>query len=357
MFRYLEAKAFRNLTPGRWQFASGRHLILGANGAGKTSLLEAIYVLATCRSFRTNRLQECIRHQESSFFLRGELIDGQQLELFGPSEQRERRLNQHRASLAEYLAAQPVVAWTSADLEFLIGAPTARRRFLDRGIVGRRPGTIVTLSRYRQALDEKRKLLQLGPFSDAEIVPWNLLLAQAAAEIIQHRQAFVAKMVAALDALQRETDLGLPKIALRYLPSPREGLEGAATIADLLDRGLPHERVTRQPGSGPHRDELEITWDEHPIRRVASAGERKALGLLMILAFARVLEAEEIRPVYLLDDLDTELDRDRLLQLWRLFPPRDQQVFVTSNRPEVWREADVDHRWSCRRGDLRGDAP
>lgn len=355
MLSAFAARSFRNLENESLELHPGRHLILGPNGAGKTSLLEAFYVLATTRSFRAARLQECARHGEPAFFLRGQLADGRQFELYAQADKSEKRLNGHRAALADYLATQPVVAWTSADLEILLGAPVARRRFLDRGVVGRRPAMLLVLSRYRQALDEKRRLLAVPGFGDAEMEPWNLLLAEAAAELIAQRATLVEKLAVELARLHQDIDLDLPPVNLRYKSSPRHGLEGSATIAESLERCLEQERVLRQPLQGPHRDELEITWDDHPIRRVASAGERKALGLLLTLAFARVLEAEGLRPLYLLDDLDAELDRKRLLRLWRLFEkaPEERQVFVTSNRPEVWSEAAVERRWSCERGQLR----
>jgi DNA replication and repair protein RecF len=353
LLRIFEARGFRNLEASRLTPSGGRHLILGANGAGKTSLLEAIYALATTRSFRTARLAECIQHGQTTCCLRGELADGTILDLQADAGGRERRLNNNHSSLAEHLAALPVISWTSSDLEILLGAPAARRRFLDRGVVGRRPASILLLSRYRQALDAKRKLL-LQPFAEAEIEPWNLLLAHSSADLIRQRAELVDRLAAQLRRLQEEVDLDLPPIALRYRPSPANGLEGEEAIAESLASSIDQERILRQPLRGPHRDELEITWDTHAIRRVASAGERKALGILLVLAFGRALEAERVRPIYLLDDLDTELDHLRLQGIWRIFArfEMDRQVFVTSNRPEIWQSTAIDQRWICDRGKL-----
>src|SRR5690606_34770277 len=113
------------------------------------------------------------------------------------------------------------------------------------------------------------------------------------------------------------------------------------------------EAAQRQPLSGPQRDELEIRFGGKPIRQVASAGERKALSLMLALAQGRVIEKQQRRPVYLLDDLDAELDRERRRRLWKLLestPERPLQVFATSNRPEIWPVAEVDFRWACENG-------
>src|SRR6185436_7621679 len=109
----------------------GSHLLLGANGAGKTSLLEAIHVLATTRSFRTAQLIDCVRHGATGFNVRGE-VHGERratLEVALHERERLRLLNGKTSTLAEHLATLPVVAWTStAEAEILVGAPSARRR-------------------------------------------------------------------------------------------------------------------------------------------------------------------------------------------------------------------------------------
>ncbi len=111
------------------------------------------------------------------------------------------------------------------------------------------------------------------------------------------------------------------------------------------------ERALQQPILGPHRDDLSIRWHGHELRRVASAGERKALGLALLGAHGRVLAEVGRDPVYLLDDVDTELDHDRLAALWRVFGAA-RQLFATSNRPKVWEEAEIDNRWRCEDGRL-----
>ncbi len=111
------------------------------------------------------------------------------------------------------------------------------------------------------------------------------------------------------------------------------------------------ERLLQQPILGPHRDDLSIRWDGYELRRVASAGERKALGLALLAAHGRILADVGRDPVYLLDDADTELDQDRLTALWGMFSSAGQ-LFATSNRPEVWKRIRVDHPWRCEAGSL-----
>ncbi len=349
----LEARDFRNLAPLSWELPAGSHLILGQNGAGKTSLLEAVYLLATTRSFRTSLLTDCRHHDSSSLVVRGEVEDGRrvQLEVQLSGKESQRRLNGQllgaQVSLADYLAVLPVISWSTQQGQVLSGGPGERRRFLDRGILGSQPKALAVLTRYRQTLRAKRQLLLTGGNG---ISAWNELLAESGAELIRLRAAYVAELTAAAREIAEQHPLGF-QVMLRYHCSPRNGEEGSAAIFAELSRSEDKERKAGQPLLGPHRDELEILWSDHPLRRVASAGERKALGLILLLAQGGVLKKVGRQPLYLLDDLDSELDSERLAVLWRAFR-QAEQTLVSSNRAEVWQALALDHRWHCTAGRL-----
>ncbi len=350
MLVHLEARGFRNLESLSQPFEAGSHLILGANGAGKTSLIEAMYLLATTRSFRTPRISDCCRHGESEFHLAGEMDTDRRtlLEIDWRPGGTERRVNGQRTSLVEHLGVLPIVCWTANDVEILVGAPAVRRRFLDRGVLGLRPGAISVMSRYRQALTEKRQLLARG---GVELEIWNQVLSTAAAELIRDRSKYVERLAQAVSLLLEQSRLALGEIELRYRCSPASGLEGSAAIERELTAASQRERALCQPLLGPHRDDLSIRWDGHDLRRVASAGERKALGLVLLAAHGQVIADGGRDPIYLLDDADTELDRDRLNALWEVFGVA-RQLFFTSNRPRIWDGIEIGQRWFCDSGRL-----
>jgi DNA replication and repair protein RecF len=355
---------FRNLQPLNFQPAPGSHLVLGGNGAGKTSLLEAIYVLATTRSFRAAQIVDCVAHGAAEMALWGEVeIDRRVALAVGVQEGvRHRSVNGKPTSLADHLTVLPVVAWAAVEAGVLVGAPGARRRFMDRGVVASRPAALEVLGRYREALRQKRELLARDS-SGIEI--WNEMLAATAAEVARLRSAYVETLRAELATVLAEAGetgagaadgLHFPEIELRYQPSPPQALEGAAAIAAVLDKALARERRRQRPLLGPHRDELEILWGGHEVRRVASAGERKALSLLLLAAHGRVVEAAGRRPVYLLDDADAELAPPSVATVWSVFARRvaamDGQLFASSNRPQVWLTLAVDTLWEMTGGQL-----
>ncbi|MDP9119804.1 MAG: DNA replication and repair protein RecF [Acidobacteriota bacterium] len=350
MLAAVNAERFRNLAPLVWTPGPGSHLVLGGNGAGKTSLLESIYVLATTRSFRAAQVADCVRHGSSSFDLTGEVETGHRtrLAVAWRDGARERSVNGKPTVLSEHLAVLPVVAWTAAEAEVLVGAPTARRRFMDRGVVGTRPAALELLGRYREALRQKRQLLVQGV---AGMEVWNELLAACAAEVIRLRDAYVDELRRLLAEVVAKSGLTLPAVELRYRPSPAGGLAGTEAIAGELERIAPRERRRGLPLLGPHRDDLEILWGGHDIRRVASAGERKALSLLLLRAHGRVIERAGRSPVYLLDDADAELAPPTLSAVWRVFD-RSPQLFASSNRPQVWLTLPVGQVWEMERGKI-----
>jgi len=346
----LAARDFRNLEPLDLAFGEGIHLVLGPNGAGKTSLLEAIYALATTRSFRTARIADCRRHGAPGFRLRGEVDAASRttLDFVWLDGGRDRLVNGKSSTLAAHLEVLPVVAWSAGDLDVLVGSPAERRRFLDRGVVGQRPAAIAVLGRYRRVLEEKRRLIERGG-ADAEWQTWNHMLAAAAAELIGRRAAYARELASALDEVLGACALGFPPIELRYQPSPRRGPEGAESIYDELAAAAAAERRQQRLLLGPHRDELRILWGGRELRQVASAGERKALGLALVTAHGEVLRRAGRAPSYLLDDVDTELDRSRLEALWGVLGAA-RQLFATSNRPRVWESIATSRRWQCEAG-------
>ena len=351
MLSIFTASHFRNLEPLKWGPGPGSHLLLGGNGAGKTSVLEAIYVVATTRSFRTARLEDCLRHGAPSFNLEAEAETDRRstLEVRWVEGKRVRLLNGKTSSLAEHLGTLPVVAWTWAEGEVLVGAPKARRRFMDRGVVGSRATSLEVLNRYREALVHKRQLLLQG---GEGLEVWNHLLATAASELIRLRHAYVERLRETLGTVVEESGLSFPPIEARYRPSPSNGLEGADAILENLERVRERERRRQLPLVGPHRDELEILWGGHDIRRVASAGERKALSLLLLAAHGRALEAVGTRPVYLLDDADAELSPQTHAAVWNVFRGVEQ-VIATSNRPQVWLTLEVGKAWEMDKGRMQ----
>jgi len=356
----VETRGFRNLEDLCARPGEGALLLMGGTGSGKTSLLEAVYLATTTKSFRTSKLTDCCRHgsEANGFLIHAEVAGTSRisLEVGLGSEGSWRRVNGEVTPLARHLSAQPVLAWTSAETEVLTGEPELRRRFVDRGLVGERPRALEALQRYRKVLRQKRSLL-LGPGRSPgkdDLTSCNLMLARSIVEVAAERAGHCERLEASLHEVLNESRLGYPALSVRYKPSPEVALNGEAEVLDRLETAAPDEIRRKRPLLGIHRDRIEVLWNGLAVGRVASAGERKAVGLSLLAAQSRLLERASRSPLLLLDDLDTELDRPTLERVWTSFSDHGQ-VFVSSNRPEVWEGLRMSSRWELDRGRVKVD--
>lgn len=350
MLTTLQTKSFRNLEDQRWEPAPGPNLVFGRNGAGKSSLLEAVYLVATTRSFRTSRLVECCRLGSDSFHLAAEVEGEERVRLevgYGP-DGKTRAVNGSTGPIVDHLSVCRVVTWTARDDEIFQGPPEVRRRLMDRGVVVEQPASLALLSEYRQAVDAKRSALdsQVGVLGE-----WNRLMGRVGATLVARRAHWVEQLERELNAVLKESELGLGEIELDYRPSPRQALDGEEAMVEALERLRSKELERGIPLAGPHRDDVEILWRNGPVGAMASAGERKALGLALMVAQTRLIAERRSQPVVLVDDLDSELDHRRVDQLWELLAGVAQLVAASSRKSVVSRLA-AEAEWDLRDGRL-----
>jgi len=341
----IEVTNFRNLT-GKLVFGPHLNLIYGNNGQGKTSWLEAIHVLARTKSFRTTRLQETIRFGESSASVSGRVIAGsdleRDLEVAINENSKSTLVNSKRESFTRYLSQLQVFSFTAADLDVVRGMPEARRRFLDRGIASLRPAYLQTIADYNRVLKQKNKLLhitdeeQLSLDKVSElIIPWNDQLVSLASVIHRQRIEFVESINAVLERqLFDRRDL-----TTRYLSK----LEGKGDLSDFesvmrarLTLRLPAEIAAGHSLIGPHRDDLEVLLDGREIRVFGSSGQQRSALLLLDLAAISLYNSRlNDQPVFIIDDVDAELDERRIRRLLEYLENRTQTFITTSKRAHV----------------------
>ena len=341
----IESTNFRNLS-GRIEWGPRLNIIYGNNGQGKTNWLEAIHILARTKSFRTQRLQEAIRFGEHLAVIRGKVTTGAELErdlqVTLQDNSKAIFVNGKREALTRYLAQLQVFSFTAADLEVVRGVPEARRRFLDRGISSIRPAYLKTLVDYGKVIKQKNRVLQLaneGEFSlektEDLLAPWNEQLVRLATHIHREREDYVT----GLNAVLERQLFDRRDIHTRYVSS----LEGKGDLADY--ESLLRSRMTLRLGAevaaghaliGPHRDDWEIQLDGREIRVYGSSGQqRSALLLLDLAAISLYNSIANHHPVFVIDDVDAELDEGRIRHLLEYLENRTQTFITTSKRSHV----------------------
>jgi DNA replication and repair protein RecF len=341
----LEATNFRNLS-GKIEWGARLNIIYGNNGQGKTNWLEAINVLARTKSFRTQRLQEAIKFGEHLAVIRGQVTTGADLErdlqVTLQNNSKTIFVNAKRETLTRYLTQLQVFSFTAADLEVVRGVPEARRRFLDRGISSIRPAYLKTIADYSKVIKQKNRVLQLaneGEFSldktEDLLAPWNEQLVQLATQIHREREQYVSGLNAALERqLFDRRD-----IHTRYVSA----LEGKGDLTDYesLLRSRIALRLAAEVAAGhaligPHRDDWEIQLEGREIRVYGSSGQQRSALLLLDLAAISLYNSNaNEHPVFLIDDVDAELDEGRIRHLLEYLENRTQTFITTSKQQYV----------------------
>ena len=337
---FVEAINFRNLS-GSIELAPGLNVIYGANAQGKSSWLEAIYLLATTKSFRTAYPREVIRHNENEAILRARIKRGnldKEIQLLIGATTKQTFVNGKREAVTRYLGILDAIAFTADEMEIVRGSPDARRKFLDRGIFGIHPSYLGTLNEYNRVLKQKNALLREA--SEAEnkfkyqdlIEPWNDQLISLGTEIHLARTVYVEKLNEELkpELFQAE------QITVRY----KSSLEGKGDLGDYgnllterLKLRLDNELAAGYSLLGPHRDDLEIHCDGHEISKFGSSGQQRSALLILDLAQMSVYHNNfEEYPIFLIDDLDAELDRTRIEILLNYLGDNVQTIVSTSKR-------------------------
>lgn len=324
-------------------------VISGRNGAGKTNLLEAVYVGCTGRSFRTATDREAIRFGQDvarvEIEAHGE--DGSHAISVGLSRAEGRRVRLDGAPVQRLADAdaRPLAAVFAPDrLELVKGGPALRRAHLDQVVAALWPGRAQTRRAYAGALAQRNALLsriRAGGAGPQALDAWDETLAAAGIGLMDDRAEAVAALAPGFATAAHELGLeGTPTIQYR----PRS----PAASAEELVRELGERRATDLErgftGHGPHRDDLAVSRDGRALRSYGSQGEQR-MGLLALLVAERTaIASTRSAPALLLDDAMSELDVDRRRRLMEMVSAVPGQTLITTT--------DVDHVPGARSGDV-----
>jgi DNA replication and repair protein RecF len=342
---FVEVNNFRNLS-GKIFWGPGLNILYGNNGQGKTNWLEAIHILSRIKSFRTQRLQETIRFGEDTAFIGGQVSSGHDLHrdvrITLKENTRSICVNGKREQLARYLGLLQVFAFTADQLEVVRGMPEARRHFIDRGISSLRPAYVQTVSDYNKVIKQKSRILQDSSERELRleetenlISPWNEQLARLGTEIHKARIDYTERINSELERTLFEPTA----LQIRYSSS----LEGKGNLDDYetllrtrLQLRMPAEVAAGRALVGPHRDDLGIHLGGRETRVYGSSGQQRSALLLLDLAAISVYNSwHDDCPLFLVDDVDAELDQKRINRLLEYLEGRTQTFITTSKRSHV----------------------
>ena len=337
--RALDIRDFRNIDAASLRPSPGTTVVVGSNGQGKTNLLEAVYYLMVLKPLRAGRLAELVRFGCSRAEVAG-CVEG-------PGGERRIAVEVAPGGRTAYLDGKPVerldayleghaaVCFSPDDLLLVKGRPELRRRFLDRAAFNRWPAVLGEAREYLRALRARNAALRSGSAEVEE--SFRRPLVQAGARLLCRRQALVAELAPRLgSAFAGICGVGVPEARLAYRPAsgmPSQGDEDAlaARLGEIMAIRLGRDRDKGYTSVGPHMDDLTLVLDGRAARTYGSQGQQRALVLAMKIAEIENLRAALGRPpLLLLDDVSSELDREKNQLLLGYLRDLGGQAFLTT---------------------------
>lgn len=320
----------RSISDASLELSPGLNLLFGANGAGKTSLLESVFLLGRGRSFRTRNSERLIRRGESELRVVGRLgAEPSRVIGIGVTQATgtTARLNgQSPSSLAELSIAFPVQVIDPEVHKLIEEGAARRRRFLDWGVFHVEPGFASAWTRYARALKQRNAALRSDQSDiwiwDRELIDCGEQIASARSRLFAQLEPFWMRLFSQL--------LQLPlKISLH------SGWDRSQSFSDALEAARPRDLERRTSTTGPHRCDLAMRIEQRAAREILSRGQQKLAAAALVLGQLEYLRShQQLLPTLLLDDPAAELDRERLDQLVQHIRALGTQLIVTSLSPE-----------------------
>jgi DNA replication and repair protein RecF len=305
----LKIENVRNLKEAELKPHPVLNILLGANGAGKTSVLEAMVVLSRGRSFRTNQASELIGPARSFFRVFAESGNKQHKDShFGlersPKHWRARINGTEVSQLSELLRHLPLVIMEPNSHLLVSGSPEVRRKYLDWGMFHVEHGYLETWKRFSKILKQRNAALRRGQTDILDSI--DDVFVELGIKLSEYRENHSKAISNRAASLLADLSPGLDSIKLNYA----RGWNKEAALKESLITGRENDLTRGSTGSGPHRADLKIRFRETAARNILSRGEQKILSAALLLAQFEVLVELGELPLLLLDDLASEFDTD-----------------------------------------------
>jgi DNA replication and repair protein RecF len=352
---HLRLRDFRNYARLDVDFAPGFHLLLGDNAQGKTNILEAIYLMATLRSFRGVGGAQMIRHGARGYFVGGNVVGrgDHEIKIFWSANERKLTLDgQAVKRLSDYFGVVRTVVFCTEDLQLVKGTARSRRRFLDLLLAQTNPLYLPLLQRYMHVVRARNALLKQRSGDEAALDSFSQELVKLGNDIIRARRELVPKFSPLARLAYRRIANDAEELRIEYQPGVKND------FAVELAQSRARERAYRSTLVGPHRDDLKLLLNDRSAAQFGSEGQKRTLAIALKMAQAEFFTGiHGSAPVLLIDDVMGELDvkrRTGFLPLLERSRETSGQVFMTATEENWPRELSRDlQRWTVKGGTLQ----
>jgi DNA replication and repair protein RecF len=329
-FLSLDINSFRNLSSLHLNPVPNFNIICGANGSGKTSILEAVYFLSVTRSFRSSVLSRVIQYEADSFSIIGVVTNEHEQIRVAIEKNRAAKLkirlrNEDVSSITELTRHLPIKL-INPDTYYLLNAgPQGRRQFIDWGLFHVEPNFLPLWRRFQRVLKQRNAALQQHARKE-QIQAWNNEFITDAYPLAEFRKTYIDQLLPIVTALLAKA-FEAKNLTIAYYPGWRMGSE----LAEVLETSYSRDAMLGYTQFGPQRADIEVKFNQVPARDILSRGEQKLLVYILQLAQGVLLQQlTGRRCVYLVDDLAAELDNVYRKLIMDILASLNTQVFITT---------------------------
>ena len=351
----LNLEHYRNIERLSLQTDASVNILIGPNAQGKTNILESLFVLALTKSHRTHKDKELISWQSGSARLAAEVAKRYgdvKLELSIATQGKTAKLNGlEQKKLSGFVGALNVVMFAPEDLEIVKGSPSIRRRFMDMEIGQVHPSYLHHLLQYQRIIVQKNNFFRKNGMASSQdnvmLDVWNEQLAQNGVKIMKNRQSFISKLQQWAETIHAGITSGTESIRIDYKPSfDCDDFQDDSVLFNqfMIKLSQVKEQELRRGVClvGPHRDDLSFYINGKEVFAFGSQGQQRTTALSLKLAELELIREEVGEyPVLLLDDVLSELDRERQTQLIETFQGK-VQTFITTTGVESIESASIE---------------
>lgn len=338
----VKIKNYRNYDQEEMTFGPGLNVFIGENAQGKTNLLEALYLCATLRSFRTRKDRELIKKEEDQAYIKLEVSsqEGEKtLEMLLKKDQKKRvkKNGLSVTSISDLLGTVKAVLFSPEDLKIVKDSPLERRQFMDSEIIQTSPRYYHSLKSYQKIVKQRNQLLKKMDVNEEQLMVWDQQLSEYASMVLQLRHQFLSELLALAKPIHQAITEGKEALDLEYSPGiklPKDWYRYAQVdlrdyIQGEMERYRKKDLYHRTTHLGPHRDDIHFMINGMEVRRFGSQGQKRTVVLSLKLAVLEWVKKESGEyPVLMLDDVTSELDHKRQEYLLHYLKPI--QTFITT---------------------------
>jgi len=335
---HLSISHLRNIASLQLELSPQTNLFYGANGSGKTSILEAVHLLSLARSFRTTKHKHYIQHEQPDTVLFSRVVCGHRGQLpIGFQRQQDGALKiriagESIASVTPLAELLPIQLINSDTFLLLEGSPAVRRQFIDWGGFHIEPRFLGAWKAVRRALQQRNSLLKYGKLQASLRAAWDHEFVERALELDSYRQAYLELLIPCFEQLLQQL-LELDDLSLHY----QCGWDKKRGLDTVLEQGFERDHSLGFTQQGPQRADLKVKLRGMMAADVLSRGQQKLVVSALKVAQGYLLrQLTERSCVYLIDDLPAELDRQHRQRLCRLLEQLNSQVLVTSTDKDAF---------------------